>query len=92
MDRLKECSRDGRVSLKAVGLLTLLVLNPELLEGSAQDLIPFSSDGRDGIYSAVAELKRYGYLEQTYLRDRGRVVGSRFSIPQVTQGSLIQSG
>lgn len=59
----KTCLEDARLSWKAKGVLTYLLSKPDQWRLNIDDLKKRSKDGRDSIYSALAELRAAGYAE-----------------------------
>ena len=69
-----EVVRDGRLSLKARGLLLLILSYPDNWETSAERLMQVNKEGRSAILSALTELKDAGYIRQTKIRNaRGQI-------------------
>ena len=65
--------RDPRLSLKATGLLALLLTYPDDTRFSRDKIRTLKQDGVRGIRSALVELGRAGYLVHEYERDsKGR--------------------
>lgn len=54
--------RDKTLSLKAKGLLSMLLSLPESWNYSVRGLATISREGKDGILSALQELEKSGYL------------------------------
>ena len=54
--------RDKTLSLKAKGLLSMLLSLPESWNYSVRGLATISREGKDGILSALQELEKNGYL------------------------------
>ena len=68
--------RDHGLSLKARGLLWLLMSHDEGSVVSVRQLVATNQEGRAAIDSAIQELKRGGYLEHEIVRGRhGRIDG-----------------
>lgn len=63
------------MSLKAKGLLSLMLSLPDDWDYSAEGLQELSSDGRESLQAAVRELKEFGYLKIT----RQQLDGGKFS-------------
>lgn len=63
--------RDKRLSLKAKGLLSLMLSLPEDWDYTLAGLAKINSEGKDAIRSAVVELEKAGYVQrrQTVERD-----------------------
>lgn len=53
---------DAGLSLKAKGLLSLILIMPDSESLSVAKLTTYSLDGRDGVTTAVRELEKAGYL------------------------------
>jgi hypothetical protein len=71
--------RDERLSLKARGLLTLLLSHSEGWVITMDSLIKSNREGRAAIRAAVAELVEHGYLKRIWERgDDGRMAGSNY--------------
>ena len=60
--------RDKALSLKAKGLLSLILSLPDEWEYSIKGLAAISKEGRDGINSGLQELESAGYLVRKPLR------------------------
>lgn len=54
--------QDKALSLKAKGLLSMLLSLPDSWSYSVRGLAAISREGKDGILSGLQELERYGYL------------------------------
>lgn len=67
--------RDTRLSLKAKGLLSLMLSLPENWDYSAKGLATQCCEGKDSVESALKELEREGYL----VRQRTRLPTGCFS-------------
>jgi len=68
--------RDPRLSLKAKGLLALLLSLPDDWTYRLEWVVQQSKDGRDATRAALAELREAGYLKTTPARgDDGQFVG-----------------
>lgn len=64
--------RDGRLSLKARGLLAVLMSHSPGWSISISTLIAQNMEGRDALKAAVAELEEFGYLKREQARDAGK--------------------
>ena len=64
--------RDGRLSLKARGLLALLMSHTPGWSVSIKSLIAQNMEGRDSLKAAVVELESFGYLERGQNRLEGK--------------------
>lgn len=74
--------RDTRLSLKARGLLTLLMSHEPGFEVSRERLARSGQDGDGAIRSAIAELEAAGYLKRSQIRSSGQRFGAAVWITQ----------
>ena len=73
--------RNKEISLKAKGLLSLMLSLPEEWDYTIMGLAYICKDGSDGVRSALRELERAGYVERTRLRDEaGRFSATEYII------------
>jgi len=85
--------QDPNLSLKATGLLSLLISYPRDWKISLSHLCGAKLDGRDSILSGLAELSQAGYLLYLRWRDSGGLWASRyivFETPQLKEKYLEQ--
>lgn len=76
--------RDKNLSLKAIGLLSLILSLPDNWDYSQAGLAAICKDGEDSIRSGLKELEKFGYLERERERDEsGRVRGIIYRIFEV---------
>ena len=76
--------RDRNLSLKTIGLLSLILSLPEDWDYSQAGLAAICKDGEDSIRSGLKELEKYGYLERERERDEnGRMRGCIYHIYEV---------
>lgn len=74
------------LSLKAKGLLTLMLSLPDDWDYSVLGLTTLSKDGKDGVMSALDELGKSGYLTITRVKDeQGHFVDSSYDIYEFPQ-------
>ena len=57
------------LSLKAKGLLSLMLSLPEDWNNNMRGLVSLSRDGIDSVRSAIKELEHYGYVERNIIRN-----------------------
>ena len=57
--------KEKGMSLKAKGLLSLMLSLPENWDYSAAGLVTLSKDGKDSVNAALKELEKFGYLKRT---------------------------
>ena len=78
--------KEKKMSLKAKGLLSLMLSLPEDWDYSIGGLATLSKDGKDSIMSALAELEKFGYLTRTRLtNEKGQFAGVEYNIFEVPQ-------
>lgn len=64
--------KDKNLSLKAKGLLAFILSLPDNWDFSVSGLIPFLKEGRDSIFKAVEELKKYNYCHTEQTKKNGK--------------------
>lgn len=57
--------KEKEMSLKAKGLLSLMLSLPDTWDYSAAGLVKLSKDGKDSVNAALKELEKFGYLKRT---------------------------
>ena len=73
--------KEKGMSLKAKGLLSLMLSLPENWDYSAAGLVTLSKDGQDSVNAALKELEKFGYLKRTQAIDaRGKFSGYNYEI------------
>lgn len=73
--------REKGMSLKAKGLLSLMLSLPEEWDYSANGLAALSKDGKDSVKKTLVELEQFGYLKRSRATDsRGRFIGYDYDI------------
>lgn len=73
--------REKDMSLKAKGLLSLMLSLPEDWDFTVKGLANLNKDGVDGVRAALEELKAFGYLKVTRERnEKGQVSGTVYDI------------
>lgn len=73
--------KEKKMSLKAKGLLSLMLSLPEDWDYSVAGLTTLSKDGKDGVMTALAELEKFGYLTRIRLvNDKGQFDGIEYNI------------
>lgn len=72
--------RDTSLSLKAKGLLSLMLSLPENWDYSARGLSTLSKDGEDAIKSTLNELEEHKYLTRTPIREKGVIRDWQYDI------------
>ena len=61
--------KNKNLSLKAKGLLSLMLSLPEDWNNNMRGLVSLSRDGIDSVRSAIKELEHYGYVERNIIRN-----------------------
>ena len=72
--------RDKRISLKAKGLLGILLSLPQNWNLSIEGLTKITKEGRHSITNTITELIENGYIERTQIRDKGKFVGYQYIV------------
>jgi len=73
--------KEKGLSLKAKGLLSLMLSLPENWDYSAAGLVTLSKDGKDSVNAALKELEKFGYLRRTQAYDEnGKFRGYDYEI------------
>ena len=73
--------RDKRLTLKAKGLLSMMLSLPEDWNYTTRGLAKICKEGTDSIGSALKELERAGYIVRNRLRDsKGKIVDVEYVI------------
>jgi hypothetical protein len=74
------CVRDNRISLKAKGLMSLVMSLPDDWDFSIQGLSSIVKEGKSAIYAAINELKEFGYCNVITSRDdKGKIIGNDYT-------------
>lgn len=78
--------KEKKMSLKAKGLLSLMLSLPDDWDYSIAGLVTLSKDGKDSVMTALAELEEFGYLTRSRKTDKkGRFSGVEYQIFEVPQ-------
>ena len=73
--------KEKEMSLKAKGLLSLMLSLPETWDYSAAGLVKLSKDGKDSVNGALKELEQFGYLKRTQaVNTNGTFAGYNYEI------------
>lgn len=67
--------RDKNLSLKAKGLLSMMLSLPDGWGYSVEGLAKLSSDGRDSVMATLRELERFNYLKRSRVRNESGKLG-----------------
>lgn len=78
--------KEKRMSLKAKGLLSLMLSLPDDWNYSISGLVTLSKDGKDSVMSALAELEEFGYLVRNRTTNsKGQFSGIEYNIYEQPQ-------
>lgn len=73
--------KEKKMSLKAKGLLSLMLSLPDTWNYSVSGLVALSKDGKDSVMSALSELEKFGYLVRVKLtNEKGQFNGVEYNI------------
>ena len=73
--------KEKKMSLKAKGLLSLMLSLPDSWNYSISGLVTLSKDGKDSVMSALSELEKFGYLARVQLTNsKGQFNGVEYNI------------
>lgn len=83
--------QDKNLSLKAKGILSLMLSLPDNWDYSIEGLATLSKDGKDSIITALHELEQNGYLVRTQnLNEKGQFNGYIYDIYEMKQTNTEQ--
>lgn len=78
--------KEKGMSLKAKGLLSLMLSLPDDWNYSVAGLVKLSKDGKDGVMTALAELEEFGYLtRERQTNQKGQFSGIEYNIYEQPQ-------
>lgn len=78
--------KERAMSLKAKGLLSLMLSLPDDWNYSISGLVTLSKDGKDSVMSALAELEEFGYLiRERTTNSKGQFSGIEYNIYEEPQ-------
>lgn len=73
--------KEREMSLKAKGLLSLMLSLPDDWNYSISGLVTLSRDGKDSVMSALSELEKFGYLKrERIVNEKGQFNGVEYNI------------
>lgn len=72
--------KEKEMSLRAKGLLSLMLSLPDDWDYSVNGLCALSKDGRDSVLNALGELEQFNYLKRTRERENGKLKGIRYDV------------
>lgn len=78
--------KEKKMSLKAKGLLSLMLSLPDDWDYNVSGLVRLSKDGKDSVMSALQELEKFGYLtRQQLFNEKGQFNGIEYNIYEQPQ-------
>lgn len=78
--------KEKKMSLKAKGLLSLMLSLPDDWDYNVSGLVRLSKDGKDSVMSALGELETFGYLERVRtINNKGQFSGIEYNIFETPQ-------
>lgn len=81
--------KEKEMSLKAKGLLSLMLSLPDTWNYSVSGLVTLSKDGKDSVMSALAELEKFGYLtRERVVNAKGQFSGIEYNIFEEPQKEI----
>lgn len=73
--------KEKEMSLKAKGLLSMMLSLPDDWNYTISGLVKLSKDGKDSVMAGLAELEKFGYLKRNRTTDsKGRFAGIEYHI------------
>lgn len=81
--------KDKSLSLKAKGLLSLMLSLPEDWDYSIEGLSTLSSDGRTAVRTALNELEEHGYLQRERTYTNGKISDIEYHIYECPQAEKL---
>lgn len=78
--------KEKKMSLKAKGLLSLMLSLPDTWNYTIAGLVSLSKDGKDSVMSGLSELEKFGYLIRTQTtNEKGQFSGIEYHIYEQPQ-------
>jgi len=82
--------RNRELSLKAMGLLSLMLSLPDTWDYSLKGLVTICGDGISSVRAGVTELEKHGYVVRRRMRDEhGRLADTEYSIFESPQNKPV---
>lgn len=76
--------KEKEMSLKAKGLLSLMLAIPNGLKLSTESLVSLSKDGKDSVTAALHELERFGYISRVMRKnEKGQYAGYEYTVHDI---------
>lgn len=87
--------QDSKISLKAKGLLSIVLSLPDNWDYTIAGLLHFAKDGRDSFRSTLQELEKHGYLVRERVRNEsGQLKSNSYTFyenPQTKSASVVDN-
>lgn len=81
--------KEKGMSLKAKGLLSLMLSLPDDWNYSVSGLVTLSKDGKDSVMTALAELEKFRYLQrERIVNEKGQFNGIEYNIYEMPQEEI----
>lgn len=77
--------KNKEMSLKAKGLLSLMLSLPDEWDYTIEGLTTLSADGKESVRSALKELEKLGYLRRTQTKSNGRFAKAEYTVYELPQ-------
>lgn len=78
--------KEQKMSLKAKGLLSMMLSLPDTWDYSVSGLVKLSKDGKDSVMAALAELEKFGYLKrERKTNEKGQFAGIDYTVYEEPQ-------
>lgn len=82
--------KEKKMSIKAKGMLSLMLSLPEDWDYTVAGLVTLSADGKDSVNSALKELESFGYLTRRRMtNEKGQFAGMEYNIFEQPQENPI---
>ena len=72
--------KEKDMSLKAIGLLSIMLSLPDDWDYSISGLVSIRKESYDSIRTTLKELEQFGYLKRTQILDKGKFVDVEYTI------------
>lgn len=82
--------RDKRLSLKAKGLLSVILSLPEDWDYTISGLAVICDCGRDMTRAAITELEKAGYITRSQINESGKFGGNQYTIRETPEADLAE--
>lgn len=77
--------KNKEMSLKAKGLLSLMLSLPDEWDYTIEGLTTLSADGKESVRSALKELEKLGYLRRAQTKSNGRFAKAEYTVYELPQ-------